>query len=113
MRTFTTLTAIVLAFVAFASMLATVAIPAHASADDSAYLTVRIVDQQAVNQELGECDAGRQIVVMANGRTHFGGHGVTEMTVSPIRPTVAMSVQLECDGQIQHMPSRGVEINFN
>lgn len=95
------------AFVLFA--LTVTAIPARAS-DFS--LTVR-VDHNAVDAELGACAEGRRIVVVTAGRTFWSGYGASDLTVDPVRPDVAASVNLACNGEIERIPTRGVEISMH
>lgn len=98
-------------FAAFAIFALTItAIPASASGFPS--VTVR-VDHSTVDAELGACAEGRRIVVVTAGRTHWSGYGASDLTVDPIRPDMAMSINLACDGELERIPSHGVSIEMH
>lgn len=73
-------------------------------------VSVRITDRAAVERELGSCEAGRRIVVLA-GAAHYSGHGESEYTYRMPRPTMP-GVNLECDGRLERMPSAGVSVEL-
>lgn len=101
--------AIAFALVALVALVCTFAIPVHASADAPS-ITVSI-DPATVDAQLGTCAAGRQIVVVTD-RSHYSGHGVVEITVST-RPGGFPNVHLECDGELEPVPSRGVDVQMS
>lgn len=111
MNTNATNNVLVAALIALIATAALIAVTGTVRASDENPRITVTVDHSVVDDQLGRCAAGREIVIVAD-RTYRSGHGARVLTVRPLRPTQFPSFRFECDGELESVPSGSMTIEM-